>query len=155
SLQHFGRGFHGRNLPAEWVSTANKLEALAFEVKDSVLLVDDFVPPGASKAEAAKSHANADRFLRAQRSRRAKQRMGRPEKSRRGLIVSTGETTPRGKSIRAGTLIVLIKAGDVQVDKLTLAQRDGDAGTFAETTAGLAQWMAGKYDDVRQEFRDN
>jgi len=49
--------------PANWSSTANNLEALAYRAKDAALLVDDFVPRDGG-IEAQKLHAKADQLLR-------------------------------------------------------------------------------------------
>jgi uncharacterized protein (DUF927 family) len=40
--QHFGATMEGRFLPANWTSSANSLEGLAFAAKDAVLVVDEF-----------------------------------------------------------------------------------------------------------------
>src|SRR5439155_14811191 len=61
--QHFGAALHRLNLPGNWTSTANALEALAFLAKDVLLVIDDF-KPGGSKAEIDQLHAKADRVLR-------------------------------------------------------------------------------------------
>ena len=61
---HFGPGFHGKNLPGSWSSTANALEKLAFLAKDMVLVVDDFAPVG-SNTDVQRMHREADRLLRA------------------------------------------------------------------------------------------
>ena len=42
--QHFGAEMDASRLPANFASTANALESLAFTAKDALLVVDDFVP---------------------------------------------------------------------------------------------------------------
>src|SRR5262249_35935312 len=42
--QHFGAAMDGRSLPANFASTGNALEWLAFYAKDALLVVDDFAP---------------------------------------------------------------------------------------------------------------
>ena len=44
--QHFGAGFDSRHLPANFTSTANASESLAFAAKDAILVVDKLHPPG-------------------------------------------------------------------------------------------------------------
>lgn len=44
--QHFGAGMDARHLPATWVSTGNALEALAFQAKDALLVVDEVIHQG-------------------------------------------------------------------------------------------------------------
>ena len=46
--QHFGSTMNARRLPANWSSTGNSLEGVAFAAKDVVLVVDDFCPTGSS-----------------------------------------------------------------------------------------------------------
>jgi Domain of unknown function (DUF927) len=155
--QHWGPTWHGRNLPGEWSSSANALEALAFQAKDAVFVVDDFVPPGASAADAARAHRDADRLLRAQGNRQGRQRMRadtslRPSKPPRGLILSTGEDTPKGQSLRARMLVLEIEPGDVKLDELTRAQQVGRAGQYSEMMAAYAQWLATDFDAKRAEF---
>jgi len=63
-----------RHLPGSWQSTANALEELAFEAKDVLLTVDDFVPAGSAK-DVQRLHSEADRLLRAQGNLSARQRL--------------------------------------------------------------------------------
>jgi hypothetical protein len=107
--QHWGAAMDARHLPASWLSTGNALEGITFQAKYAILVVDDFCPTGV-KADLARQHKEADRLLRAQGNRRGRQRMRtdstlRPSKSPRGLLLSTGEDTPRGQSLRARLLI--------------------------------------------------
>ena len=44
--QHFGAAMDASHLPGNFASTANALEELAFLAKDTLLVVDDFVPTG-------------------------------------------------------------------------------------------------------------
>jgi hypothetical protein len=60
--RHFGAGLDARHLPANWSSTANSLEALAFAAKDALLVVDDFAPGGNAGA-VQRQHREADRLL--------------------------------------------------------------------------------------------
>ena len=108
--QHWGKAMNAKSLPASWTSTANALEVLAFQAKDAILVIDDFCPRG-SPAEVSQLHGKADRVLRAQGNRSARQRLDRtgrdrPAKPPRGLIVSTGEDIPQGQSLRARICIL-------------------------------------------------
>src|SRR5579871_2574134 len=42
--QHFGASMDATNLPANFASTGNALEGIAFHAKDALLVVDDFAP---------------------------------------------------------------------------------------------------------------
>jgi hypothetical protein len=150
--QHWGATMDARHLPASWLSTGNALEGIAFQAKDAVLVVDDFCPAGV-KADIARQHKEADRLLRAQGNRSGRQRMRadsslRPSKPPRGLILSTGEDTPRGQSLRARMLILDVAPGMLQWDTLTLCQDKAAAGVYAQALAGFVQWLAPRYGEV-------
>jgi Bifunctional DNA primase/polymerase, N-terminal/Domain of unknown function (DUF927) len=152
--QHYGAGMTARHLPAAWTSTGNALEGLSFEAKDVVLVVDDFCPSG-SQADIARFHKDADRILRAQGNHSGRQRMKfdgtlRAVKPPRGLIVSTGEDTPQGQSLRARLLILDIAPGSVDWAKLSPCQTDAANAVYAQTLTGFVQWLAPHYERVRQ-----
>jgi hypothetical protein len=156
--QHFGPKMDGRHLPANWSSTENSLEALAFEAKDALLVIDDFAPHGSS-VQVQQLHAKADRVLRAQGNRSARQRMRpdaslRPPRPPRGLILSTGEDVPSGQSLRARMMIVEIARGAVDKRRLSACQEDARRGLYAKAMSGYLQWLAGRYDAVREGLDD-
>lgn len=144
--QHFGLGLDAKHLPATWDSTANALQAIAFFTKNALLVVDDFVPKGAS-SDVARLHREADRLLRAQGNHAGRQRMTadakiRPPRTPRGLILSTGEDVPKGNSLRARLVVVEMDPQDMNWDWLTECQRQANAGTYAAAMAGFLQWVA-------------
>jgi Domain of unknown function (DUF927) len=154
--QHFGPEMDARALPCSWSSTANALEAIAFAAKDVVLVIDDFVPQGTS-ADRARLNALADRLLRAQGNRSGRARMRSDTSLRsarwpRGLIVSTGEETPTGQSLRARLAITEVRSDDVNLEALTLAQRAAADGTYARAVAGYIKWLAPRLNEVRDEL---
>jgi Domain of unknown function (DUF927) len=108
--QHYGAGFSDRNLPGSWSSTANATEALAFTAKDMLLVIDDFCPNG-TRGDIARYNKEADRIFRAQGNSSGRLRMRadstlRNAKPPRGLILSTGEDIPRGRSLRARVFVL-------------------------------------------------
>jgi hypothetical protein len=140
--QHYGPGLDARNLPANWSSTANALEAMAYAAKDVVLVVDDFVPNGHA-GDVHRAHRDADRLLRGQGNRAGRQRMKadgspRPTLYPRGLILSTGEDVPRGQSLRARLLTIEVSNGDLgpgppmQNVRLSECQRDAAEGLYGK-----------------------
>lgn len=142
----FGAGFHAKNLPASWSSTANALEGLAHTVKDCVLVVDDFCPLG-NAADQARFHAAADRVLRAQGNHSGRIRCRtdgsvRPVKAPRGLIISTGEDVPRGQSLRTRLFVVEVPKDALNWDKLTECQAAAREGIYASVTSAYLQWLA-------------
>lgn len=156
--RHFGSDFTARKLPANWASTANSLELLAFTAKDALLVIDDFAPHGAS-GDIARFHRDADRLFRGQGNHSGRQRMRadgtlRPEKPARGLTLATGEDIPQGQSLRARLFIIEMSRGDIPSDRLTAAQHDGDAGLYVSAMVGFLKWLAPSYPSRRESFRN-
>lgn len=155
---HFGRGFDAKSL-AGWSSTANALEALAHTAKDAVLVVDDYAPPP-TQQDAGRQQSCAERLLRAQGNQAGRLRMTadaalKAAKSPRGIIVSTGEDLPRGKSLRARLLVIEVSHSDVKWGRLTDCQRDAKNELYAAATAGFIRWLAPRLGEVRgREQRD-
>lgn len=91
--QHFGAGLDAKHLPANWDSTANALQAICFHAKNSLVVVDDFVPKG-SASDVARMHREADRLLRAQGNHAGRQRMSADKRirpARVGLLSSLAQ----------------------------------------------------------------
>jgi hypothetical protein len=155
--QHSGPRMSATSLPANWSSTGNALEAIAFAAKDALLVVDDFCPTG-SQADVARFHKDADRLFRAQGNRSGRQRL-RPDGSTkqarppRGMILSTGEDVPRGHSLRARLLVVEVGAGDVDFDRLTECQRDAASGVYAQALAAYLRWLSPQYEQVSARLK--
>jgi hypothetical protein len=160
--QHFGAGMDARHLPASWASTGNALEGLAFTAKDALLAVDDFCPTGTGN-DVQRYHTEADRLFRGQGNRAGRQRMRadatlRPAKPPRGLVLSTGEDTPRGQSLRARLLVLEISPGDFGPappdpnPTLTACQRDA-GGKYSAALAGFLRWLALQLDAIRARLR--
>jgi hypothetical protein len=151
--QHHGAGFDSRNLPANWSSTANATEGLAFAAKDMVLVIDDFAPAGAT-ADIARIHKEADRVFRNTGNQASRQRMAadgslRPPRPPRCLPVSTGEDIPRGHSCRARVITVEAARGEIDSARLSACQADAAGGLYALALAGFIGWLAPRYGDVQ------
>jgi len=149
--QHFGIGFNYEQLPASWSSTENALEGLAFTMKDAIMVVDDFAPRGRDY----EMHRKADRLLRAQGNRAGRTRMKpdgslRPIKYPRGLIISTGEEIPMGKSLRARILILEVSPGDVQWEVVSQCQSAAGNGAFTGAMSSFLKWIAAEYETLQQ-----
>ncbi|MGH7223354.1 MAG: hypothetical protein ACRELF_09005, partial [Gemmataceae bacterium] len=150
--QHHGAGLDRCNLPGNWSSTANSLEAVAFACKDGLLVVDDFKPSG-STHDVSRLHQQAERLFRAQGNGAGRGRMRRdgslaPDRPPRGLILSTGEEIPRGESLRARLFITEVVAGDIDPAKLTLCQSDAAKGLSAASMAGFIRWLAPRHEEI-------
>jgi hypothetical protein len=161
--QHYGATMDRLHLPANWASTGNALEGLAFVAKDVLLAVDDFCPAGSS-ADVQRYHREADRLFRGQGNRAGRLRMRadaslKPSKPPRGLVLSTGEDTPRCQSLGARMLKQDIGPGDFGPQPphsnptLTACQRDAAAGKYAAAMAGYIRWLAPQYEAIHNRLR--
>ena len=159
---HFGAEMDFGNLPADWTSTANYLESLAFAAKDALLTVDDLVPRG-SRVDRDRQQRDTDRLLRGQANRSGRGRLRadstpRPPRPPRGLILTTGEDLLRGESLSARVSVVEFRQGDVDVSALTACQADAAEGLYASAMAGYVRWLATRYAqilaDLPSEVRD-
>jgi len=156
--QFFGPGMDARNLPGFWSGTGNALEMLAFYCKDSILVVDNFVPSGSSN-DVKRLHKEAERLFRAQGNHSGRQRLNpdatlKVPKPPRGLILSTGEDVPRGQSLQARILGLEMSPGSVDKSKLSQCQRDAANGLYAQVMAGFIQWLAPKYQEILDGLKD-
>lgn len=155
--QHFGPTMNRQNLPANFSSTANATEVLAFTAKDVVLAVDDFVPSGSFDQQRTYQH-QAQRLFRSQGNGSGRQRLRqdetiRPEKSPRGLLLANGEVHPTMNSVAARLISIAIQPGDINLGLLTLAQEAARNGTFAACMAGYIQWLAPRYERIQANFQ--
>lgn len=155
--QHYGAELDARHLPANWSSTDNALEGVAFAAKDALLVIDDFNPTG-SPIDVQRWHQKGDRVLRAQGNRSGRQRMRadgtlRPERPPRGLIVSTGEDVPRGQSLGARMAVVEVGPKDIDFERLFTCQQDAAAGLYAQCLSAFVRWLARRYEAVQSAVR--
>ena len=151
--QHFGPDMSARNLPANWDSTANALQGLAFAAKDALLTIDDLVTDSGQPAAGQRIHREAQRLFRSQGNSSGRQRMRpdatlRPTKSPRGLILSTGEETPAGQSLWARLLVIDLAQDSMNWELLTVCQKEAADGVFAALMASFLQWVASKYETL-------
>lgn len=141
---HFGASMDARHLPASWSSTPNALEAQAYYACNAPLVVDDFVPGGTSW-QCRTLQANADKIIRAQGNQSGRARLTDTSHLQqtmypRGVILSTGEDTPEGHSVRGRMMIMELTPGDITANRLTLCQKN--RRLYPATTAALVQHLA-------------
>ena len=160
---HYGPGMDARHLPGSWSSTANALEAQAYLVKNAAFTIDDFVPAGTSW-QIKSYQTTADKLIRAQGNQAGRARLTDTSSLQqtmypRGLILSTGEDTPEGHSIRARMMILELSPGDVDTEDLTAAQLKRPI--YNHTTAAFIRWIAATSPDttkavetLRQQYVD-
>jgi len=138
-LSHFG-DFDRKSLPADWSSTDNALERLAFLAKDVPLVIDEFAPPP-GRAEQQKLQAKASRILRAQGNLAGRGRMRADTSLRSGFA-------PRGVVI---TLNVELTKGGIDTSRLQSAQVSADQLSLA--MASYIDCLAQRYDELLPALR--
>lgn len=149
---HYGC-VNARKLPASWSSTANALEAMAYRAKNTIFVIDDFIPMGTSYQQ--KSYQKtADQIFRAQGNQSGRARLTDTSNLQqtmypRGLIFSTGEDTPEGHSVRGRMMIIETEPGEVSPADLTTAQ-DG-RGLYSYSMAAYIQWLAADLETLRED----
>jgi hypothetical protein len=157
-LSHFGKNFNGKNLPANWTSTANSLEKESFLAKDVLLVIDDYAPYG-STYEVSSYHKTAERVFRAQGNRSGRGRMQsngslKADYYSRCLIVSSGEDVPTGQSVQARMEIIEIEKGNVDLKLLTLAQKQAFDGVYVNTMSAYIKYLAGQQESLAGKLQE-
>jgi hypothetical protein len=153
--QHFGAAMHRDNLPASWLSTGNALEVRAFEAKDTLLVVDDFVLGGTYRDRQRKLE-DFDRLVRAQANRANRSRLRSDgtiatDRPPRALILSTGEDLPDRLSTLNRLLSLTLGKQDINWSRMTEAQADAEAGFYAGAMAAYICWCASWYDELQRQ----
>ena len=162
--QFFGKDLTIQDLRT-WNSTANALAALASHAKDTVMVIDDFIPVG-SQGDIMRKTRLADDLLRAQANKSARDRARgdgslREGKPSRCLIISTGEVLPSGHSLNARILGISLERGDIfdsydpiKMDLVNRTQAYARQGCFARAMAAFLASIAPKYDEERDYMHD-
>src|SRR5262249_27567163 len=90
----------------------------------------------------------------------------RPAKPPRGLVLSTGEDTPRGQSLRARLLVLEGSPGNDNEPgdfgprpphpnpELTACHADAARGVYAPALSGSIRYLAPRYYEIRRRLRD-
>ena len=150
-------GYKATTPPIGWEATPNSLEGAAFHAKDCLLLVDDYAPTGSERAQ-KELQAKAARVLRSQGNAVGRLRMRSDgslagDRPPRGSLLVTGEDLPPGHSVRARVLFLELRHGEVDLARLTEAQRLARRGVYAEAMAGWIRYLAGNLEEYQERLR--
>ncbi|MER3407665.1 MAG: DNA primase, partial [Nitrososphaera sp.] len=150
-------GYREATPPLGWEATPNSLEGAAFAAKDCLLLIDDYAPTGRER-DWREIQAKAARLLRSQGNGVGRQRMRADgslagDRPPRGSLLVTGEDLPPGHSVRARALFLEIRRGDVDLKRLSEAQRLSREGVYAEAMAAWIRHLATAPDRYREKLR--
>jgi hypothetical protein len=122
-----------------------------------VFVIDDFAPSG-TIGDIAQWQRKADRLIRGQGNSSGRQRMRqdtslRPVKPPRCLILSTGESAPRGHTVLARMLVIEVEKSDVNWEVVTRCQQAAATGEFAQVTAAFVRWLATNFEQRTEELQ--
>lgn len=153
--QHFGPELTPDKFMANWMSTENYINEIAFRAKDMILVVDDFRVHG-SRSHELRLMQSADRLFRSQGNTAGRGRMrrdlsvavGHPVRS---VLFSTAEELPEGESLLARMIAEELPRDDSRFDRLDLHQVNAIRGQFAKAMSAYLMWVAPRYKEL-QEF---
>jgi hypothetical protein len=159
ALNHYGKAFDDKHLPAGFTDTANRLEHKAFVVKDAPLIIDDFAPQKDQRSYAEYTRA-AQRIVRGVGNLAGRGRLNADSTAHltyvpRSLVVITGEDLPESESLVARLFVVELDRDGVDRPRLTRlqAQRAQLSHAMAAYLAWLAENWAGLADTLPARWR--
>jgi hypothetical protein len=149
AVSHFGVGLGSRD-KTSFESTPFSIEAEAFQLKNQVLLVDDYLgTPEHRKILAFIARVAANK---SGRGRLGSDATLRGDKPPRALVITTGEDDPVGQSLTARMLLVRVPEGeglDLSLGApINAAQAAAHAGRHALAMAGFIRWLAPRYGEI-------
>lgn len=134
-VSHFG-DFERDTLPGGFKDTVNSIEKKAFTLKDTLFPIDDYYP-SQTQQEGKRMDAVAESLFGLYGDRQARSRMrqdGQTVKmgfTARGMCLVTGESFPTfAESRTARALIIEISRGDIDLNLLSIMQKDKDKLSF-------------------------
>jgi hypothetical protein len=126
----------------------------AFSLKDTLMVVDDYHPTARAQDAQAKE-AIAQRLLRsfANRTDRARLNPDGSEKGRhnpRAMLVITGEDLISVQSTLARSIVIEMKKGDIDVDRLTVLQKK--IAALPHAMLSYICWLKERFEEIRTKF---
>ena len=147
-LSFFG-SFTASDLPLSFRDTANSLMYNAFSLKDVLTCIDDFHPSG--RQEEVKLNATAQAIMRGYGDRIGRGRLksdSSPMESRppQGNAILTAEFAPDiGESGTARYFALELKNGDINLENLSIFQREAEKGTLRRCMFAYTEWIRRKF----------
>jgi len=152
-LSHFG-SFEPKGLPANFRDTSKSIEEMAFQTKDTLLVVDDLYP-AKDPRERAKLEGVLEYLTRNQGDRQGRGRLkstinlmaGHPP---RGLALCSGEIMPLSGSSLARNFVLHLLKEDINQEKLTQAQAQKALLPYA--MKGYLEYLAPQLDSLSSQL---
>ncbi len=142
------------HLAASWQSTANAIGRLGHAAKDVLLPIDDYAP-ATNQRDAARQASDAANVFRSAGNQQGRQRLRSDISFNttyivRGFIISTGEDTPFGQSLRARLLTIEMEPTSLDWAAVTEAQEPSQAATRALAMSGYIRWLIKNLDVLKR-----
>jgi len=155
-LSHYG-SFEPKGLPANFRDSPKSIEEMAFQAKDTLLVVDDLYP-AKDPRERAKLEGVLEYLTRNQGDRQGRGRLkstialmsGHPP---RGLALCSGETMPLSGSSLARNLVLHLLKEDIKPEKLTQAQ--ARKSLLSQAMRGYLEYLAPQLDTLSSQFPED
>jgi Domain of unknown function (DUF927) len=150
AVSHFGANLGAKD-QTNFESTANAVEREAFQLKDQLLLLDDYL--GTSEHRKILAFIARNAANNSGRGRLASDGTLQGDKPPRALVVTTGEDLPVGESLTARMLVVRMPEGQgLDLSRgapINTAQAASREGTYALAMAGFVNWLAPSYGNLK------
>ena len=155
-LSHYGN-FEPKGLPANFRDSPKSIEEMAFQAKDTLLVVDDLYP-AKDPRERAKLEGVLEYLTRNQGDRQGRGRLkstialmsGHPP---RGLALCSGETMPLSGSSLARNLVLHLLKEDIKPEKLTQAQ--AQKSLLSQAMRGYLEYLAPQLDTLPSQLPED
>jgi len=156
TLNYFG-DFPSIDTLPNFSDTANSLEKIAFTLKDTLMVIDDYHPTF-KRGEQENIENKAQRLIRAFANRTGRGRLNpdATEKDRyepRGMLIITGEDIVSLQSTLARCFVLELGKDTINLPKLTELQKKRKLLTYAMTSYIL--WIRENIETIKTEFTDN
>lgn len=154
--QYHFRDVSESQFPASFYDTANSIQEIAFRLKDSLLVVDDFHPTN-SVQERRSMESMAQRLSRmTARSRLNADGTSRVDTPPRCLTIITGEFMPHiGESGVSRFYVIEMKGSDVPKDSwLSYMQGQAQKGVLRKAMLGYIEWLLPQMDTLPEMLHE-
>lgn len=142
-MNHFGEAFAHNRLPASWRDTHAAIEAKLFSAKDTLMVIDNFLPESGLPRDPVRTMA--ERVIHSIGDQRARSRMRHDMTARmdlppRSLALSTGEDAPSQQS--ALGRMVLLRLSPTEVDNKRLTEAQGKRSLLALAMRSFIEFIS-------------
>lgn len=154
-LSFFGN-FSSNDLPLSFMDTPNAIINKAFEIKDCLLCIDDFMPSGASDMKSMNN--TAQKLVRAYGERTGRNRLKSDStamkvKYPRGNVILTGEQTPNiGESGTARMVISEISKGSINFDSMAKIRENTRNNIYSGIMKAYIEWIQRAFLNENEEI---